>query len=151
MSAALTPFQMWTLFTMLEYPSNSYNSKELLLRCCDSAIMALPEGAEDGELSKLESTGYIEIGPLDSLLDRVSTTYSISNKGIHYVRRNLSSIQEACNQGKVPESVIEAQDDEVAEALRAKSPHLSNLIKEHGIKNIGPILKLIEACIHIGG
>ena len=113
MSAALTPFQLWTLFMMLEYPSNLYNSKELLLRCCDSAIMALPEGAEDGELSKLKSAGYIENGPPDALFGGVSTTYGISNKGIHYVRRNLSSIQEACNQGKVPESVIGAQDDEV--------------------------------------
>lgn len=151
MSAALTPFQLWTLFTMFEHPSNLYDSKNLLLRCCDSAIMALPEGAEDDELSKLKSAGYIENGPLDSLFDRVSKTYEISNKGIHYVRRNLSNIQEACNQGKVPEQVISAQDDEVAEALRTKSPHLGDLIKKHGIKNIGPILKLIEACAHIGG
>lgn len=59
MSVALTPFQLWTLFIMLENPSKLYDSEMLLLRCCDSAIMALSEGAEDDELSKLESLGYI--------------------------------------------------------------------------------------------
>lgn len=151
MSAALTPFQLWTLFLLYKNSSNRYTVRDLLLECCDSAMKTLSTGkAADAEISSLRSAGYIVGMPLTHPLDDNPTVYQISNHGILYVRKNLSSIQDACNRGAIPEPVISAQDGEVAEALRAKSPSIANTIVDCAVKNIGCIPALLEAYENFG-
>lgn len=145
MSAALTPFQLWSLFLMLNNPSQRYTSRNLLLSCCDSAIKTLSAETVEIELSSLQSAKYIESGFNDMFING-QAAYRISNDGILFVRKNLSFIQDACNKGAIPESVIGAQENEVAEALRANSSNLAKTIIDHGIKNIGNIPMLLEAC-----
>lgn len=148
MSGTLTPFQLWTLFLMFDNPSRRYTRRDLLLSCCDSAIKTLSTKTVDDDLSSLRSARYIEGNSFADIIND-DTKYRISDEGILYVRKNLSRIQDACNKGAVPEPIISAQNDEIAGALRAKSPSLSELIVKHGIQNISNILKLFEACVAI--
>ena len=151
MSAALTPFQLWTLFLLYKNSSARYTVRDLLLECCDSAMKTLSTGkAADAEISSLQSAGYIIGMPLTHLLDDNPAVYEISNHGILYVRKNLASIQDACNKGAIPEPVISAQDGEVAEALRTKGPNIANAIVDCAVKNIGHIPMLLEACSQLG-
>ena len=151
MSAALTPFQLWTMFLLYKNSSDQYTVRDLLLECCDSAMKALSTGkAADAEISSLRSAGYVTGGPLNPVLAKNLIVYQISNHGILYVRKNLSSIQDACNRGAIPEPVISAQDGEVAKALRAKSPSIANTIVDCAVNNIGHIPALLEACENFG-
>ena len=152
MNASLTPFQLWTLFLLYKNSSDQYTVRDLLLECCDSAMNALSTGrAADAEISSLQSAGYIVGMPLVRSLDENRTVYQISNHGILYVRKSLASIQDASSKGAIPESVISAQDGEVAEALRAKSLSIANTIVDCAVKNIGHILALLKACENLGG
>ena len=152
MSDSLTPFQLWTLFLLYKNSSVRYTVRDLLLECCDSATKTLSTGkAADAEISSLQSAGYLVGMSFVNLLDENSTEYQISNHGILYVRKNLVSIQDACNKGVIPEPVISAQDSEVAEALQAKSPSIANTILDCAVKNIGHIPMLVEACAKLGG
>ena len=151
MSAALTPFQLWTLFLMFKDTSVGYTSRDLLVKCCDTAIETLSEGDAKTQISGLRSAGYTVDNTLDALFTKQPIMHQISDDGILYVRKNLLSIQDACNRDAIPEPVINAQDMEVAEALRSKSSNMAKIILEHGIKNIGGITKLFEACVLASG
>lgn len=140
MSHAPTPFKLWCLFRMYADPNAKFTTRRLLLECCESSLKTLSEGDADQQLSDLCSTEYVSTSGL-----RLSEpTFWISNNGILYVRKNLGAINTACEQNQLPESVIDAQDDDVARALRDKDPDLKRTIVDAGIRNIGNIPMLME-------
>ena len=151
MGTPLTPFQLWTMFRLFDNPSGWHTSRDLLLSCCDSAVKTLSSGTINTDLSNLQSAGYIVRDPPHMTIPGARIVYQISEDGILYVRQNLAEIQDACDQGTIPEVVISEQDQEIAEAISAKSPNLKNLIVRHGIQNVSNIVKLFELIGWVGG
>lgn len=81
MNAALTPFQLWTLFFMFDNPSGQYTRRDLLLTCCNSAIRTLSTKAVDADLSSLHSAKYIDVAGFVRGVTN-NTTYRISDEGV---------------------------------------------------------------------
>lgn len=140
MKRVLTPFQLWCLFRMYGDPDSKFTTRRLLLECCESSLKTLSEDDTDKQLSDLLSMGYASRKEFRA----VDSVFWISNNGILYVRKNLAAINNACEQNLISESVINAQDDDVAKALHNKDSDLKNTIINTGIKNIGNIPMLIE-------
>ena len=136
MSRILTPFQLWCLFCMFRTPDASFGSRALLLDCCDSAIKTLSDGDVDTQLSELHSMGYIEPEGM------LPSSFTISNSGILYIRKNLANVHDACMRGLLPDRLVDEQDDNVAESLRNKDPSLKEVLIQAGIRNMGSIPKL---------
>ena len=146
----MTPFQLWVLFVMYKNLSSWYTDRELLANCCNTALRTLTTGADvDAEISSLRAAGYIADNSLDVVLRKEPYMYQISNDGIIFVRKSLLSIQDACGRGTIPESVINEQNDEIADALHSNSSNLQELVLKYGMQGIDVIFKLIQVCLEI--
>ena len=132
----LTKFQLWTLFVTFNQPSTSFKTKDLLLQCCDSAIVDLQKENVEKELYELTGKGYLE--------DQFDGRYRITEDGILYVRQLHIALCDKVSNNKIPQEVISKQDRNVADEIKNHILNLATIISS-GIKNIGPIVDLIHA------
>ena len=136
----LTPFQMWCVFLMFKNNPISYAPKELLMECCDSAISQLDPNHIDDELNYLSKEAR--------LLDELSNErYVISNEGIVVVRQKITNIIDACKNNKIKKEIIQQQDQALSVSLNNKSPELKEAIVYSAVKNIGPIISLLNSLL----
>lgn len=134
----LTPFQLWSLFTMFQSENIYFTARSLMSSCCDSAMLSLNIDNADSELE------YLTNDAIDLVDISDGTYYRISNRGIGWVRQNIAKINLACKNGDIPDKIINKQDQPLLQKLRERSPDLSKTLLSCGIKNIGPIISLFD-------
>ena len=130
----LSPFHLWSLYKMFKTPKKGYTAEDLLLECCDSAMSVLDPSQTDNEIERLQQSVFVKF-------DGFVNVFTLSNSGIVYIRRNLAKIQNACNQNKIPSSVIEKQNGQLQQAINNQGD-LKELIVTNAVKNIAPIIEL---------
>ena len=132
----LTKFQVWTLFKLFDKRGTAYDRTNLLLECCDSAIVDLEIDVVDLELDQLVSKRYIyETGSM--------STYKIDDGGILYVRKLLAAANNNIPIIIKQQNVIAKQEEEIRKELNNKEIKLQTFLHA-GIKNIGSIIALIH-------
>ena len=134
---SLSPFQTWCLFLMFENHSQLFTSKDLLMKCCDSALVQLDPNKVHDELNYLSKEAR--------LVSTSGGAYSISTMGIIWVRKNIANIVDACKNDKIKQDVIQQQDSGLITCLENKTLDLSKSIVHFAIKNIGPIISLMDS------
>lgn len=147
-----TPFQMWTMFIMLQNTSTLYTVKDLMAQCCNSSLSQLNPNSIETELNRLLSARLIEHS--DTVHFDLSPTkhYQISTSGIYWIRQNIHKVITACKDGKIDRNMVRKQDLVLVKSLYSENGllnedddiSLTKTILEYGIKNITPIMFLIK-------
>ena len=135
MGKELTKFQIWTLFITYSNNPTAFSKEELLIKCCNSAIVDLQEGCIEEELIQLVDKKY---------LLEFNDRYKIDLNGILYVRRIHATLSDKVENNKIPQNVISKQDKSVADEIKDHNLTLNTFISA-GVNNIGPIIDLIRA------
>ena len=147
-----SPFQVWSLFNMYQHHTKYYTSRDLLITCCDSALAEINENEIDAELGVLTKDHefikrkYTHPSLIDLEPDN-DDQFQISNRGIVWVRKNISKIEDACKMNKIKQNIIDQQEQELQTDLNEKGLSLKETILKCGIKNIAPIISLLDSLV----
>ena len=134
----LTPFQNWCLFLMFDNNINSYTSKDLQTEYPDTTISQSDPNHFVDELDHLV---------IKKLLNKSTKQkkYQISGDGLKWIKLNISNIINANKNDKIKQDIIQQQEQKLIVKFKNKSSDLDNVIVRSAIKNIGPIISLLDS------
>jgi len=82
-----TLFQNWVLVVLFQNTTQSFTEKQLMIRCCDSAIEELTEKKIMLDLDELKTNGLVSYNRKQDM--NTINEYHITTSGILYVRKEL--------------------------------------------------------------